>query len=241
MQQSESLATGEGRQQKDVGVVLVHGELHKARGGHCVGVIVKVLQGPEVGIGARDIVEVFAVGEREDRVDYYGGKVAETLGVLVAVGAYGEMVVSIAGQARQRGRGRGGKGGAVSGGVFNEDSGDVADSGAVELVSGGRRFIVYGGGGDGARAEVKVVDVEVVGRVAGDEAEGDVLMVRVWRRGEVDIIALPAADTGEDNGVDGYEGGSAVGVGHEAEGEYAEVAVLRFGIVTVGVERDDEL
>ena len=109
------------------------------------------------------------------------------------------------------------------------------------MVSGGRRFVVYVGGGDGARAEVKVVDVEVVGRVARDEAEGDVLMVGVWRRGEVDIVALPAVGTGEDNGVDGYEGGAAVGVGHEAEGEYAEVAVLRFGICTVGVERDDEL
>ena len=43
MQQSESLATGEGRQQKDVGVVLVHGELHKACGGQGVVVVVAVL------------------------------------------------------------------------------------------------------------------------------------------------------------------------------------------------------
>ena len=51
-------------------------------------VVVYVFRSPKIRIGTRNIVEVLAVGELKNGVYHYRGKVAKTLCILVAEGAY---------------------------------------------------------------------------------------------------------------------------------------------------------
>ena len=183
---------------------------------------------PAGGQGACHCVEVLAVGQHEHRVDNYWIQVAKTLCIAIAIGADGQLVVTL-GVKSWKGLPGSGEDGKVAGGVFGQHSVSGTDGGIVEGGPVGRSR------GYSTTAEIDVVEVEVVAVVFRCETECNVLSVAVVGR-KVDEVLSPFVGGTKDDGVYRSECVTAVGVVHYADGEYPIAAVLCFAVGVVGGE-----
>ncbi len=173
-------------------------------------------------------IEVLAVGCGQLGVDYYGRNVAE--GLCVGGGEGLEMDCVLAAEVQcAKGDGRR-LGDQCPVAVVDDDSCRVADCLVVERCNTVGHL--DGGRGDGAGAQIDVVQVAVVRGVAGSEAEGYVLSGACVGR-ENGVVAGPAACVVDLYGVERCESLALVGVGHHADGQHPTVAI---GYVAVGAE-----